>query len=278
MAIVSNPIGRVQPLFKGAWNDVTDYVKLDIVTRNGNSYICVRDNTNQEPPATLPSTSFWQTLVTKGEKGNTGDAAGFGQPSATATLLSIGGPTVGVTATGSAQAKIFNFDFGIPAGLPAGFSSEMNVSATTLSASEAAWASVSVDPSSPDTAKKFTFNFGIPRGYAGDGAVSSVDGIGVEDSAGNVQLSAVRYAAQTLTTTQRKQARENISALAAPTSPSTGQVLQYNGSEQGWTAAWVKGMPPGGALGAVLQKSSSTDYDVGWVSLITTADIDEMFE
>ena len=48
-------------------------------------------------------------------RGDTGPAAGFGTPTATAHLVD-GPPTVAVTASGPDTAKIFHFDFGIPAG------------------------------------------------------------------------------------------------------------------------------------------------------------------
>lgn len=54
-------------------------------------------------------------------------------------------------------------------------------------------------------------NLVIPRGDAGQGAVSAVDSI--QPVSGNVSLGAVRYnAAQTLTDSQKQQARQNIGA------------------------------------------------------------------
>ena len=52
----------------------------------------------------------------QGIQGETGAAAGFGTPTATITILPAGAtPPVTVTATGPDTAKVFNFDFGIPA-------------------------------------------------------------------------------------------------------------------------------------------------------------------
>ena len=52
----------------------------------------------------------------QGIQGETGEAAGFGTPIATVTTLPAGStPTVTVTATGPDTAKVFVFDFGIPA-------------------------------------------------------------------------------------------------------------------------------------------------------------------
>lgn len=47
------------------------------------------------------------------------------------------------------------------------------------------------------------------RGAPGEGSVSTVDGL-QPGGTGNVQINAVRYSAQTLTTTQKKQAQTNI--------------------------------------------------------------------
>lgn len=58
------------------------------------------------------------------------------------------------------------------------------------------------------TAGNPIFTLSIPRGKQGTGSVSTVDGLEPSDS--NVQLSAVRYAAQTLTDDQRKQALTNL--------------------------------------------------------------------
>ena len=52
----------------------------------------------------------------QGIQGDTGAAAGFGTPTATITILdATATPYVNVTASGPDTAKVFNFDFGIPA-------------------------------------------------------------------------------------------------------------------------------------------------------------------
>ena len=52
----------------------------------------------------------------QGIQGETGPAAGFGTPTATITILdATATPYVNVTASGPDTAKVFNFDFGIPA-------------------------------------------------------------------------------------------------------------------------------------------------------------------
>lgn len=55
--------------------------------------------------------------IPQGDKGDTGEPAGFGEPTASASSLPAGSsPTVSVTASGTNEAKVFDFQFGIPKG------------------------------------------------------------------------------------------------------------------------------------------------------------------
>lgn len=73
-------------------------------------------------------------------------------------------------------------------------------------------------------------NLKIPQGVPGTGNVSTVDSVGA-DSGGNVELSAVRYVAQTLDTTQKVQARKNI-GVDGQVYPCTAQALEAMTQEQ----------------------------------------------
>ena len=123
----------------------------------------------------------------KGDKGETGAAAGFGIPTAEVTSLDFNeAPTVSIEASGSNIAKIFKFIFGIPKGAkgdtgaqgeqgpagekgidgsPAGFGTP-TASATQLEPN--AEPTVAVEASGEDTSKIFNFVFGIPKGAKGD--------------------------------------------------------------------------------------------------------------
>ena len=120
----------------------------------------------------------------KGDKGETGAAAGFGTPTAEVTSLDFTeAPTVSVEASGTNIAKIFKFIFGIPkgekgatgekgdqgpignTGSPAGFGTP-TASATQLEPN--AEPTVTVEASGEDTSKIFNFVFGIPKGAKGD--------------------------------------------------------------------------------------------------------------
>lgn len=60
-----------------------------------------------------------QLRVVRVKDGVNGSSAGFGTPTASATLLSpTSQPTVSVSATGSNTSKVFDFDFGIPRSAP----------------------------------------------------------------------------------------------------------------------------------------------------------------
>lgn len=112
-----------------------------------------------------------------GAKGDTGDAAGFANPTATATTLSPGSAAAAsVTASGGNTMKQFDFSFGIPqgekgdkgdkgdTGSAAGFGTP-TASATTIAAGSSATASVTASGS--NTSKIFNFTFGIPKGDTG---------------------------------------------------------------------------------------------------------------
>ena len=123
----------------------------------------------------------------KGDKGETGAAAGFGIPTAEVTSLDFTeAPTVSVEASGTNIAKIFKFIFGIPKGAkgdtgaqgeqgpagekgidgsPAGFGTP-TASATQLEPNVEP--TVTVEASGEDTSKIFNFVFGIPKGAKGD--------------------------------------------------------------------------------------------------------------
>ncbi len=42
-------LGRILPVWRGIWDSTEDYVKLDIVLWNSNSWLAVNPNTNSEP-------------------------------------------------------------------------------------------------------------------------------------------------------------------------------------------------------------------------------------
>lgn len=65
-------IGRVRLALRGAWSDQTaDYVTLDTVTHNGESWVATQDvPLNTEP--TLVNSAFWMKIAAKGVDGATG--------------------------------------------------------------------------------------------------------------------------------------------------------------------------------------------------------------
>lgn len=69
------------------------------------------------PSVTIDQSGNTPKFVFAYLKGDTGRAAGFGTPSATASSLDAGStPTVSVSVEGENTAKIFKFSFGIPKG------------------------------------------------------------------------------------------------------------------------------------------------------------------
>lgn len=300
-------LGRVQPLYKGAYNANTPYEKLDNVFYNNETWVCVASNTIQGvTPSAIPS-GMWQLVAAKGGTGDTGPqgpGAGFGVPTATASILPPGSdPTVVITtASGSPDtAKVFAFDFGIPAG-PLGFDS-VGASTSNLAAGTAATASASLIYAANSTT--LFFNFGIP---AADGqGATQVDDV-TANASRIVELHALKYVSQTLSDPQKSQARSNINAQIAgnyitnPTEKTYGQYLCYGGSDSNptWiaktiqelpttdiagyilrtqtngTIAWTPGreVPSGGSTSAVLMKNSGVDYDYSWSPAMSSSEID----
>lgn len=58
--------------YRNAWSNVTSYAVKNIVTRNGNSYICKTANTGIDP-ATDSTSTYWGKVAEKGDKGDQGD-------------------------------------------------------------------------------------------------------------------------------------------------------------------------------------------------------------
>lgn len=68
MAKVSTNLGKVATTPKGVYSNETTYVKLDIVTYNGSSYVCLKESVGNLPT----NTEYWQLIASKGDNGNDG--------------------------------------------------------------------------------------------------------------------------------------------------------------------------------------------------------------
>ena len=118
------------------------------------------------------------------------------------------------------------------------------------------------------------------NGIDGEGAVDTVDGIGVDSNATNVTLQAVSYGRdQTFTPEQQTRVRTAINAqvvgnyIASPSDKLVNQFLKYQGNDV-WTTDSVSVYPSGGDAGYLLMKTSPSNDDVTWVATMTTAEID----
>lgn len=109
MAETSTKLGRVSLVPRGEYDPKAQYQRLDIVRYGGSSYLVLRDL-----QGAMPEDGEDYMLISekggKGDKGNPGDAAGFGAVSATVDDTS-GTPSVDVTSTGPDTAKEFFFSF-----------------------------------------------------------------------------------------------------------------------------------------------------------------------
>ena len=59
-------LGRLKPVFKGAYNSGTAYVVDDIVVYANETYINIQAGTNQQPNT---ATGYWTKLAAKGSDG-----------------------------------------------------------------------------------------------------------------------------------------------------------------------------------------------------------------
>ena len=59
-------LGRIKPVFKGAYASGTAYVVDDIVVYSDESYICIQAGTGQTPSS---ATAYWTKMAAKGTDG-----------------------------------------------------------------------------------------------------------------------------------------------------------------------------------------------------------------
>lgn len=59
-------IGRVSPGWKGAYNPSTTYERLDAVSFNGSSYLCIQDPPKGSDPT---NGTYWQVISERGDDG-----------------------------------------------------------------------------------------------------------------------------------------------------------------------------------------------------------------
>ena len=60
-------IGKVAPIFKGAWSTTATYTRLDIVKYMGSSYVCIVDTTTGSLPT---DEGKWVLVAEKGDVGS----------------------------------------------------------------------------------------------------------------------------------------------------------------------------------------------------------------
>ena len=309
---MANPIvtaiGRVQPKFRGEWSNSFPYEKLDNVLYNGSTYIALQNVPAGIVPGSNPS--YWQLIASKGDSVK-GDTGSFGTPTATAHDLAHGeDPTVAVTASGPDDAKIFAFDFGLPAGPTAFDPGDIRATITSSAAGTQPTVTAEIDNNI------LSFDFHIP---AADGSgAQSVDGVTpAQDPVTrlqNVTLNAVRAVqGQQFSDLQKQYIRENLNLQEAGNyqpagdyiedpGASTGQFLRFS-NEGEWVGeninlvptgaasdsgkylrktansmiwADVQSLPSGGSEGAPLIKNSVDNYDVTWGTFISNSEIDEI--
>lgn len=131
-------------------------------------------NAGSSATVTNSGTSTNATLnftIPKGDKGDTGNAAGFGTPTAVIdnSLGSVGIPGVSISASGSNTAKVFNFKFGNLKGDKGDTGNAAGFGTPTASINNTVGTpGVTVTASGENTAKVFNFAFSNLKGEKGD--------------------------------------------------------------------------------------------------------------
>lgn len=64
-------IGAIYPLYKGAWSSGAAYDFLDMVTKDGSSYLCIAEDGAPAGTA-VTNTSYWGQVAQKGDTGAQG--------------------------------------------------------------------------------------------------------------------------------------------------------------------------------------------------------------
>lgn len=139
-----------------------------------------------------------------------------------------------------------------------------------------------------DDSTASSYNFTLYDGVDGTGKVNFVDHIPVNGGEGqayasgqDIPLKAVSYGRiQELSSADQSVARDNINAqvkgsyINAPATPTTNQLLSYNGTT--WIASWP--IPVAAPSNTLLMKTSASGaYGVAWISAMSTAAIDALF-
>ena len=64
-------IGAIYPLYKGAWSEAEAYDFLDMVIKDGSSYLCIAEDGAPAGTA-VTNTTYWALIAQKGDTGATG--------------------------------------------------------------------------------------------------------------------------------------------------------------------------------------------------------------
>lgn len=75
-------IGAIYPLYKGAWSEAEAYDFLDMVIKDGSSYLCIAEDGALAGTA-VTNTTYWALIAQKGDTGATGPQGPKGDTGAT---------------------------------------------------------------------------------------------------------------------------------------------------------------------------------------------------
>lgn len=154
-------------------NDLPSPSDLDLSSDKNYAYYVLDGDDEHTPHLYIleKSENEWTDLGSiKGPKGDTGDAAGVSTTInvSTTTLSYTSNAFVSITTDPNSPdtSKVFNFNFGIPTGVPAGFSNIQYASASMIDSNLPPNVTVTGINESGNDRKQFNFHFDIPKGEA----------------------------------------------------------------------------------------------------------------
>lgn len=163
--------------WRGAYDAGTAYAARDVVESEGSGWVALQATTGNAPP-TLPTTAnaYWELIVAKGDKGDTGDAA-----TVAAGTTTTGNPGTSASVSNSGTSAAAVFDFTIPRG-------DKGDTGDTGPANSLAIGTVqdgaAADATITGTAPSQTLNLTLPKGDKGDTGDAATIAVGTVTTVG----------------------------------------------------------------------------------------------
>jgi len=226
---------------QGAWSSTTAYVVGDAVSLNGSSYLCILANTNEEPP----NATYWLELASVGATGPTGatGATGATGPEGPTGPTGPQGPTGATGATGATGPEGPTGPTGPPGMVWTGAWSSSTAYIVNDAVSSGGSSYICIAANSNEEPPNATYwNELAAAGAPGSSNATEIQSVPVSATAPTSGQVLEYNGSDWVPTTPADagNATEIQSVPVSATAPTSGQVLEYNGSD------WAPAAPSGG--------------------------------